>query len=206
MGEPAVFVRTFGCNLRCSWCDTKYSYDSNRYVEMSTKEIVNEILKYPQCKHIVVTGGEPLLNMQDMKDLVQWLGSYFIEIETNGTIQPSSYLKEKVSQFNVSPKLKSSLQPEKLEKTRKDFRIDFFPLEKSYFKFVLSTEEDEEELWEYLKEADKKLKERFLIMPNGASREIYLENAKKAVEFCKKYNLRFSPREHIVIFDTKRGV
>ncbi len=57
-GLPNIFVRTTGCNLRCSFCDTKYAYQDGK--EMNIKEIVNHINKY-NCKYICITGGEPLI-------------------------------------------------------------------------------------------------------------------------------------------------
>lgn len=57
-GEPCVFIRLAGCNLRCDWCDTEYAFSEGR--EMSFMEILDEVDKY-NCRLIEVTGGEPLL-------------------------------------------------------------------------------------------------------------------------------------------------
>ena len=58
MGEPCVFVRLTGCNLRCVWCDTAYAFhDGNR---RSVEDVVSEVLSY-QLPTVEITGGEPLL-------------------------------------------------------------------------------------------------------------------------------------------------
>lgn len=83
MGKGATFLRLAGCNLRCRWCDTKYSLDPSQARRMSAQEIVDEI-EMPH-RHIVITGGEPTL--YDLKPLVRELhkrGKY-VAIETNGT-------------------------------------------------------------------------------------------------------------------------
>lgn len=82
-GKGATFIRVAGCNLRCRWCDTVYSFDLTKARWMSGQEIIDEIQMPHQ--HIVITGGEPTL--YDLGPLVQELhkrGKY-VAVETNGT-------------------------------------------------------------------------------------------------------------------------
>ena len=71
IGKPAVFLRLSLCNLACTWCDTKYTWDWKRYdpkkqiIEMSPEEIGREVLRY-NCKHLVVTGGEPMIQHRQL--------------------------------------------------------------------------------------------------------------------------------------------
>ena len=88
-GLPAIFVRLEGCNLRCSYCDTKYSYDEEgrqNCKKMELDEVVQEIRK-KGIKNVTITGGEPLIQEQ-VFDLAATLCTYnyHINIETNGTI------------------------------------------------------------------------------------------------------------------------
>lgn len=79
-GTPAVFIRFSGCNLKCSFCDT----DHSSFQEMNDENIINEVKKYP-CKHVVITGGEPTLQLTaSLTNKLHKLG-FFIQIETNGT-------------------------------------------------------------------------------------------------------------------------
>jgi 7-carboxy-7-deazaguanine synthase len=56
-GVPSVFIRTSGCNLRCSWCDTKYASWTPEGQQMDIDEIVSEVSQF-RTDHVVVTGGE----------------------------------------------------------------------------------------------------------------------------------------------------
>jgi 7-carboxy-7-deazaguanine synthase len=83
VGLPTVFVRTTGCNLRCSYCDTTYAYEKG--IDLSVDQILRIIESY-HCSSICITGGEPLLQ----KDLITLLTTlirkqYTICIETNGS-------------------------------------------------------------------------------------------------------------------------
>ena len=95
-GIPHVFVRFGNCNLRCEWCDT----DFLTYTEMTGSQIIEEIERY-ECKNIIFTGGEPMLN--DLWPLRRLLDKshYHISIETNGTIPIDEGL---IDWICVSPK------------------------------------------------------------------------------------------------------
>ena len=84
-GLPAVFIRLFGCNIACSYCDTTYACKGDDYKEMSIDEIIAEIDNYA-CNNVTVTGGEPLI-AQDIENLLNRLLDelYDVNVETNGT-------------------------------------------------------------------------------------------------------------------------
>jgi len=94
-GTPAVFVRFSGCNLRCPFCDT----DFYSFTEMTSEEIVREVCRFP-TKLVVLTGGEPALQVN--KELIDALHAVnkSLAIETNGT-KP---LPEGIDHITVSPK------------------------------------------------------------------------------------------------------
>jgi 7-carboxy-7-deazaguanine synthase len=84
-GKPAIFIRFAGCNLDCKWCDTPGSHDPGKQMDLTG--ILEEAGKFP-CKNICITGGEPLLQLPGLLDLLGELCSrgYSVGIETNGTI------------------------------------------------------------------------------------------------------------------------
>nr|WP_093291309.1 radical SAM protein [Thermoactinomyces sp. DSM 45892] len=89
-GFPTVFVRVFNCNLRCTWCDTPYSYAPSTPEYLATiSEILQQVKQYP-AKNICLTGGEPLMHGQKSLQLLQALAELDhimdVHIETNGAI------------------------------------------------------------------------------------------------------------------------
>lgn len=97
-GTPAVFVRFSGCNLSCPFCDTQHEAG----IEMSEEEIVARVASGEQstAKHVVVTGGEPGLQLTaSLVDKLHAAGKY-VAVETNGTLP----LPENVDWITLSPK------------------------------------------------------------------------------------------------------
>jgi len=84
-GLPCVFVRTSGCNLRCSYCDTKYAYESG--VEMAVEEVFAQVRSYG-CRLVEITGGEPLVQREEVNLLIDSLlqEGYRVLLETNGSL------------------------------------------------------------------------------------------------------------------------
>jgi 7-carboxy-7-deazaguanine synthase len=113
-GEPAVFIRTVGCNLACPWCDTKYSWGNGDSLarEMTIEEIVDEVATY-NCKQITLTGGEPLIT-PDIDKLIAALHDYEINIETNGAVDISPFVDFDNVFFTIDYKALSSKQNEKM--------------------------------------------------------------------------------------------
>lgn len=89
-GELTTFIRFYGCNLRCSWCDSSYSYTNNDYTKMTLQEIITKV-KEIGYRNITITGGEPLIQ-PDIQILINTLCSdkYYVNIETNGSVDIST--------------------------------------------------------------------------------------------------------------------
>ncbi len=88
VGFPTFFVRLYGCNLACKWCDTPYAREGQNYKEMQSEEIVR-IWKenYPEIPHVTITGGEPLLQegvFRLMEDFLKKRAK--VLLETNGSL------------------------------------------------------------------------------------------------------------------------
>ncbi len=61
VGVPSVFVRTSGCNLRCSWCDTPYTSWNPEGEDLTLDEILDRASSFSAARHVVLTGGEPMI-------------------------------------------------------------------------------------------------------------------------------------------------
>jgi len=112
-GTPTIFIRTSGCNLKCRWCDTRYTEVGCS--DMSPRAIYIEVQKllkvYPKTPRISITGGEPLLwddRLSGLINLLRMESGKQIHFETNCTMMPSFKILDQRMFFTVSPKLPSS--------------------------------------------------------------------------------------------------
>jgi 7-carboxy-7-deazaguanine synthase len=210
-GTPSVFLRTYHCNLTCAWCDTKYTWldqDKSRpgvdYTSMSADDILSSVTAYG-CKHLVLTGGEPLIHQRVLLPFLSTLkgAGFFIEVETNGTIAPSPEMVEAVDCFNVSPKISSSLV-EASARIRPDSLRAFAGVEKAWFKFVISDPRDVVEVESLISEFAIR-RDRVMLMPEGIDAASLLARSRWLVDICKERNLRFAARLHILLFGNRRG-
>lgn len=108
-GVPSVFVRFSGCNLKCPFCDT----DHESGVMMDDDDIISEVCRYP-CRHVVLTGGEPSLWIDDR--LIEKLhdAGRYVCIETNGTHR----LPESVDWVTCSPKEGGSVIIDRMDEVK----------------------------------------------------------------------------------------
>lgn len=210
-GVPSFFVRSTGCNLRCSFCDSPHTSWSPEGEDYSIDQVLEAAAKFP-ANHVVVTGGEPFLQ-NDLADLCQRFkeAGYHITIETAGTI----FKPVPCDLYSISPKLGNSVpsQPEggkqalRHEQTRINVTaLRQFLQEKEYqLKFVVEKPSDLDEIHSLLNELGPVQKSRVLLMPEGITREELDQRSAWLVECCKKENFRYCPRLHIELFGNKRG-
>ncbi len=188
VGTPTVFVRLSGCNLLCKFCDTKYHTEGT---EMSCDEIFDEIKTY-NIKHITFTGGEPTLQNEELVDFIgKKLLDYKISIETNGTIIATpSYDK-----IVISPKKQG------LNLTTLKYYSEI-PI--ASFKFIYENKKD---LWweKVIKECNIS-KNKVYIMAEGETKRKQLKKMPEVIEYCLRKKYKFSPRLHVLAYDTKRRV
>jgi 7-carboxy-7-deazaguanine synthase len=207
-GVPSVFVRTSGCNLRCTWCDTPYTSWQPEGDDRSINWIVDEANRYG-ASHVVITGGEPMI-APGIADLTRRLNQH-LTIETAGTVE----VDVRCDLMSISPKLANSTphnrdggrwaaqherlrhQPEVLTRL-----IRHYPYQ---LKFVISDPGDLTEVRAIVEEIGAS-KDRVLLMPEGVAPATLQERALWLVDICKQEGFRFSPRLHIELWGNRRGV
>ena len=199
-GVPAVFVRLQGCSVGCTWCDTKYSWDPAGGREQTLGGLLHELVAFP-CRRVVVTGGEPL-ESRIFTPLVSALKErhYTIEVETSGTLAAP---RLQIDQWNVSLKLANSGVPEP-QRINPAAILSFLDRE-AWWKFVVVNRSDIGEV-SLLMERFALPRDRILLMPEGLRREELLERSLWVVDECRRHGFRYSPRLHILLWGSKRGV
>lgn len=109
-GELAVFVRMKGCNLSCNYCDTMWANEADCEFEEMTADRIVERVKKSGIKNVTLTGGEPLLQ-KDADKLLELFSEekdIRVEIETNGSVNLSPFLKYENTSFTMDYKLPES--------------------------------------------------------------------------------------------------
>ena len=131
VGTPATFLRLYGCNLNCEWCDT----DISTYEIMSVDDVAEILMtqmEFNNIKTLIITGGEPTLQMEEIKRLIKELPDGIkIQMETNGSI--FEYIPE--IEYVISPKQDKEKVFEK-----------YYSYENTFFKFVITSQEDIDEV------------------------------------------------------------
>lgn len=220
-GVPSVFVRLDTCNLKCKWgdtiCDAHYTswHPSGSLVALEELvEQVDQALAAANCRFLVITGGEPALQPDVVRRLAhEWMyedSPVHTTIETNGTRYVEHHGLDLVC---LSPKLKGSTpvgtrfeavhernrwKPDEIRKWMQS--ADY------YFKFVIDTEADIEEVQQLLAEVDQPLEpDHILFMPQGIDSQQLWEKGRWLAERCKALSVRFCPRIQIDLYGNKPG-
>jgi 7-carboxy-7-deazaguanine synthase len=207
VGVPSVFVRTSGCNLRCSWCDTPYTSWQPEGDELSIDEILARVEAHTQARHVVLTGGEPMIAPQvvELTESLRARGLH-ITIETAGTV----FHPVACNLMSISPKLAHSTPAGNWAVTHERLRIQPDVLGRligSYehqLKFVVADPKDMEEIRSLLEQlaADRS---KVILMPEGIEVEVLRERGRWLAEICKREGFRFSPRLHVDLYGNTRG-
>ncbi|MCR9252131.1 MAG: 7-carboxy-7-deazaguanine synthase QueE [bacterium] len=226
LGVPSVFIRLSLCNLYCVWCDTDYTWNwentnynhvndskpdyskfkkDEHILRMTADQILEEVAQY-NCKHVVITGGEPLVQHKELIELCAKLKSLrkHIEFETNGTLVPNEDLEPLIDQYNVSVKLSNSFV--KKEERISPKAIEFFSQSsKSNFKFVIEEQSDLDEVLHLIEEYQIPHDSVYL-MPQGTTPEMLNNKQQWLIEVCKEKGFNYTDRLHIHVYGPKRGV
>lgn len=236
VGQPAVFLRLSGCNLQCEGftyrhpetgehlgCDTKHVWRHGQ--QYSFEELLTDwqtkgwLQALQEGAHLVITGGEPLLQQPALSLFIDALVARialrensekksfhpYIEIETNATYLFTPNFLKKIHQINASPKLTHSG-----ELISKAYCLDVLTqlalTPHAYFKFVLSKRGDINEVIQRYVKPLALSPHRIWLMPEGSTAEGLAEKSQWIVELCKDYHFHYSPRLQVHIWGEVVGV
>ena len=207
VGVPSVFVRTSGCNLRCVWCDTPYTSWHPEGDELSIDEILTRVEAHAPARHVVLTGGEPMIAPQvvELAEGFRARGLH-ITVETAGTV----FHPVACDLMSISPTLAHSTPAGNWAATHERLRIQpdvLRRLMRSYqyqLKFVVADPSDMDEIHSLLDQlaADRS---RVILMPEGIEAEVLRERGPWLAEICKREGFRYSPRLHVDLYGNTRG-
>lgn len=220
-GVLSIFLRTTGCNLRCSFCDTPFTSWRPEGSTKTLSQILDAIRDF-SADHVVITGGEPMLptGIVPLTQAIKQLGKH-ITIETAGTIDRSVIC----DLISISPKLSNStprsdlgsnrlsldaaaqdwasrheqrrLQPQVLNALldRYDYQL----------KFVVDHPEDLNEIQTLLSQLRQVSPERVWLMPQGVELAELRERHIWLAPLCRKFGYQLCERKHIEWYGNRRG-
>lgn len=218
-GCPAVFLRLQHCNLLCgrdkaSWqCDTLDVWRKGQAFTFA--EIVDHwhakgwLAHLAAHAHLVVTGGEPLLQQQALSAFLHTLFAQdirpVVEIETNATLVPTPDLNAYITQYNCSPKgANSGNAPAQRHSAMAMQALARNP--KAWFKFVVNTQEDVEQIKEeYIDPYDIAVS-RVWLMPAAETLAMLKANERRVFALCQAYHYNYSTRLQLQVWDQATGV
>jgi 7-carboxy-7-deazaguanine synthase len=208
-GVPSFFIRTSGCNLRCRWCDTPYTSWAPEGERRSAAGLVSEVVD-SGLRHVVVTGGEPLLQ-REIGSLTVYLAEagLHVTVETAGTVDPPFHC----DLLSLSPKTANSDPEGRLRGRHRRLRRDREPLRNllgrfpdHQLKFVVEGSDDLSEILAVLADLGDVDPSRVLLMAQGRSANEVAERAPAVAALCLQHGFRYTPRLHLDLFGGGRGV
>lgn len=204
-GALATFIRFEGCNLRCAWCDTTYSWEAGEDKEWSSAQEIYDYIKEMGVSHITLTGGEPLMQ-KEIGQLLALLAEdedLLVHIETNGAVPiapfKEAYGEERIH-YIVDYKLPTSGMTHKMALENLETVTT-----KDVYKFVIASREDLEHAYDIIRRYD--LDKRCQVYFSPVMEQI---NPQEIVEFMKEKQLgkvKFQLQLHKFIWPKEcRGV
>ena len=208
VGRRAGFVRLGRCNLDCTFCDTAYTWDWERYdpaAELRHEAVAAVVaeLEAMAPELVVVTGGEPLLQQRSLVPLAEQCRAreWGVEVETNGTRIPEPRLVDLVTQWNVSPKLANS-GVALADRIRPDVLAAFQATGRAVFKFVVASEDDLDEVASVVEGHSLA---PVWVMPEGTDPATVLERSRRLADPVLRRGWNLTPRLHVLLWGDQRG-
>ena len=204
-GELATFIRFQGCNLRCSWCDTIYSWDKESTSEVLNTEEIYNYIKENGVTNVTLTGGEPLIqeNIDELLEILNSNDSLKIHIETNGAVDIEPFKKRHNGNnisYIVDYKLPSSNMTNKMNLNNLKVVEN-----RDVYKFVVGSNDDLQIAYELINKYA--LTSKCLVYLSPVSGNIDMEEIVQFMKDKKLNKVRLQAQLHKIIWDKNaRGV
>lgn len=234
LNKFSLFIRFFGCNYTCSFCDSKFTWARdedgntpsgqqgisyniaslrNLFIRDHLKSVTSQVVK-----NIVFTGGEPLIHQKQIASFINEIpyddASY--EFETNGVIElTKDFLftlakvpnKSRNILFNISPKTQFFNEYPGDKKILQDNIKYLHVLGLPYILKFVDEVHNREQILDFVKSVRNYVcSSQIYVMPECTTREEHIAKFEKTLEFCETNGYNFSPRLHILLWDNKKGV
>jgi 7-carboxy-7-deazaguanine synthase len=229
-GRPTIAIRTTGCTHRCyfgegGWCDSWYTSIHPEKGTFNFNDIINIYDENPHIKEMMLTGGSPTMHPALVNELTHFANErgIFITIETEG----SHFIKTDypIDLISLSPKFSNSIPvvgtttpqgaivDEKMIKQHNKFRLNYDVMKETlayhtdyHYKPVWDGTLENLEQIEVFREYMGIPKFKTYIMPAGDTREELIKMYPLVFDMCAEKGYNMTGRDHIIAFDTKRGV
>ncbi len=229
-GRPTIAVRTTGCTHRCwfgegGWCDSWYTSIHPQKGTFTFNDIIDIYDKNPHVKEMMLTGGSPTMHAALVNELTHFANErgILITIETEGShFVPTDY---PIGLISLSPKFSNSrprvgittpgdkVVDERFVSQHEKFRLNYEAIEQTlqfhddyHYKPVWDgTDENLVEIEDFRVKMNIP-KDKTFVMPAGDTRETLIEMYPKVFEMCAERGYNMTGRDHIIAYDTKRGV
>lgn len=209
-GRRVYFLRLGLCNLRCSWCDTPYTWDTSRFnvAEECPPMTVPQITAHLTDPYspLVLSGGEPLIH-QGTAAMAKLLGTIpnDVHVETNGTTAPNQMMRERVAWWSVSPKLHDQGDPAS-RRLHPTVLREFAALAwdgRAGFKIVCRTPGEVTKVVEFADELQIARRDVW-IMPEGTDAGTVIRTASAIEDAALTYGFNLTLRQHVLLHGSER--
>lgn len=229
-GKPTIVVRTTGCTHRCwfgdgGWCDSWYTSIHPEKGLFNIDDVIEIYNKHPHIKEMMITGGSPTMHPELLNELTSF--AYSRNIITTLETEGSHFVKTDIpiDLISISPKFSNSIPKlgiktpngkivdERMITQHNKFRLNYEAINEMinyhkdyHFKPVW---DGTNETWLEIMDFKNKMnipREKTWVMPAGDTREELIRMYPRVIEKCIDGGLNFTGREHIIAYDTDRGV
>ena len=229
-GRPTIAIRTTGCTHRCwfgegGWCDSWYTSIHPEKGTFTFNDIIDIYDKNPQVKEMMLTGGSPTMHPALVNELTHFAnergilitieteGSHFVETDFPiGLVSLSPKFSNSVPRVGISTPA-GKIVDEKFVKTHERFRLNYdsirqmidFHSDYHYKPVWDGTQENLDEI-EAFRAKMNIPKDKTFVMPAGDTRQTLIEMYPKVFEMVAEHGYNMTGRDHIIAYDTERGV